>query len=295
MEISQQDLLEETEQEDLNMEQVISVQNLSKRFKDITALRDCSFDIQKGEVFGYLGPSGAGKTTTIKLLSGQLRADGGSISVFGMSPFDSGVKDKIGIMSDNSGLYEKMSVYENLKLFAEIYRLPKERITEVLERIGLSDAAKKPVEKLSKGMRQRLIFARTILHQPDMLFLDEPTANLDPATAEEVRTLILQMKAQGTTVFLTTHNMEEANEMCDRIAFLNNGEIIECGSPYELKLKYAKKQVRVTTAEEEVTLPLDSAALAEYLAGAGELKMIHSIEPSLKEVFLTLTEGGRKE
>ena len=197
-------------------------------------------------------------------------------------------------MSDNSGLYEKMTVYENLKIFAEIYKLPSERISEVLESVGLLESAKKPAEKLSRGMRQRLIFARTILHRPEILFLDEPTANLDPATAEEVRSLILQMKRKGTTVFLTTHNMEEANEICDRIAFLNHGELIECGSPGQLKLKYSKKQVKVTTALGETVLPLDSLILSDYLKTAGEITMIHSIEPSLKEVFLTLTEGGRK-
>lgn len=276
------------------MEYAIQVSNLSKKFKDTAALSGCSFEIKRGEIFGYLGPSGAGKTTTIKLLSGQLRSDSGEIEIFGATPFDSVVKDKIGIMSDNSGLYEKMTVYENLKIFAEIYKLPKERIFQVLDSVGLSEAAKKPVEKLSRGMRQRLIFARTIIHNPQMLFLDEPTANLDPATAEEVRGLILQMKEQGTTVFLTTHNMEEANEMCDRIAFLNRGEIIECGSPYELKLKYSHRQVKVTTKDGETTLPLDSKVLAAYLADCSEIEMIHSVEPSLKEVFLTLTEGGAK-
>lgn len=276
------------------MEDAIIVKGLSKKFKDTAALADCSFTIRKGEIFGYLGPSGAGKTTTIKLLSGQLKADHGSIEIMGSVPSDWSIRDRIGIMSDNSGLYEKMSVYENLKLFAQIYRAPKEKIDEVLERIGLADSAKKPVEKLSKGMRQRLIFARTVLHDPDILFLDEPTANLDPATAEEVRGLILQMKERGSTVFLTTHNMEEANEMCDRIAFLNRGKIIECGTPQDLKLKYAKKQVKVTTETEEATLPLDAAALSAYLADAGEIKMIHSIEPTLKEVFLSLTEGGER-
>lgn len=275
------------------METAIKVNHLSKRFKDTTALAEVSFEIEKGEIFGYLGPSGAGKTTTIKLLSGQLSSDGGEISLFGKSPFDTEIRDRIGIMSDNSGLYDKMTVYENLKLFADIYQVPKERIDDVLKRIGMEDAAKKPAEKLSKGMRQRLIFARTILHNPEILFLDEPTANLDPATAEEVRSLILQMKNQGTTVFLTTHNMEEANELCDRIAFLNCGRVIECGSPYDLKLKYAEKKVKITTASEEVILPLDAEKISAYLAGADEIKMIHSIEPSLKEVFLALTEGGR--
>ncbi len=275
------------------METVIKTKNLSKRFNETVALDSCSFTIEKGEVFGYLGPSGAGKTTTIKLLSGQLRSDMGEIEVLGRPPFDDTIKENIGIMSDNSGLYEKATVYDNLKLFAEIYRLPAERIDEVLKDVGLYQEKKKPVEKLSKGMKQRLIFARTILHGPELLFLDEPTANLDPSTAEEVRDLIRQMKENGTTVFLTTHNMEEADEMCDRIALLDKGHIIECGSPYELKLKYARKQVEVTTEQGKETLPLDRPALIDYLQKCEDVITIHSIEPSLKEVFLTLTEEGR--
>ena len=275
------------------MEYAVRVNNLSKHFKNTAALDGCSFEIKKGEIFGYLGPSGAGKTTTIKLLSGQLKCNGGQIEIFGKSPFDSEVIARIGIMSDNSGLYEKMTVFENLKLFTDIYQISKDSIEEVLTGVGLADAAGKKVEKLSKGMRQRLIFARTIIHHPDMLFLDEPTANLDPATAEEVRSLILKMKETGTTVFLTTHNMEEADEMCDRVAFLNCGKVIESGRPQDLKLKYAKRQVRILTDREEVLLPLSREAIGSYLTGAGEIRMIHSVEPSLKEVFLTLTEGGR--
>ena len=276
-----------------NPETIIKISNLSKRFNETVALDNCSFTIEKGEVFGYLGPSGAGKTTTIKLLSGQLHSDHGEIEVLGKSPFDDTIKGKIGIMSDNSGLYEKATVYENLKLFAEIYRLPAERIDQVLHDVDLYEAKKKLVENLSKGMKQRLIFARTILHAPELLFLDEPTANLDPSTAEEVRDLIRKMKENGTTVFLTTHNMEEADEMCDRIALLNEGHIIECGSPYELKLKYAKKQVQVTTNLGKKSLALDKTALIDHLQRCEDIIMIHSIEPSLKEVFLTLTEEGR--
>ena len=275
------------------MDTVIKASNLSKRFNETVALDNCSFGIRKGEIFGYLGPSGAGKTTTMKLLSGQLHSDQGEIQVLGTSPFDDSIKRKIGIMSDNSGLYEKATVYDNLKLFADIYQLPAERIDQVLHDVDIFDTKKKPVEKLSKGMKQRLIFARTILHAPELLFLDEPTANLDPSTAEEVRDLIRKMKENGTTVFLTTHNMEEADELCDRIALLNEGHIIESGSPYELKLKYARKRVQVTSDLGKKSLALTKAALLDYLQECEDIIMIHSVEPSLKEVFLTLTEEGR--
>ena len=269
---------------------VIEVKQLSKSFQKTVALQGCDFSVRKGEIFGFLGPSGAGKTTTIKLLTGQLKSDGGDIQILGEKPFSSKTKSRIGIMSDNSGLYEKMSVYDNLLLFAKIYDIDKSCIEKVLEEVDLLDAKKQLVSQLSKGMKQRLIFARTIIHSPSLLFLDEPTANLDPSTANEVREIIKKLNAKGTTVFLTTHNMEEADEMCHRVAFLNHGHIIESGHPEDLKLKYSKKQIRMKTSQEDYTIPLDPKLLKQELEHIDELLMIHSIEPTLKEVFLTLTK-----
>lgn len=139
-------------------------------------------------------------------------------------------------------------------------------------------------------MKQRLVFARTILHEPQLLFLDEPTANLDPATAEEVRDLIRKLNAEGTTVFLTTHNMEEADELCHRIAFLNHGSIVESGKPEELKLKYAEKRVEIVTKDRKYETSLDRESMIEVLKDVGEIQTIHSKEPSLKDVFLKLTK-----
>lgn len=275
-------------------ENIINIQNLTKRFGDVIALDNCSFQIQEGEIFGFLGPSGAGKTTTIKLLTGQLQGDQGDITIMGASPFDQVIKQKIGIMSDNSGLYEKMTVYDNLALFADIYGVDHGHITRVLKEVDLLDAQKLVVSKLSKGMKQRVVFARTILHSPHILFLDEPTANLDPSTAQEVRDIIKTLNSHGTTVFLTTHNMEEADELCHRIAFLNHGHIIECGKPQELKLKYSHHKIVLTTETAEKTIPLDKDLLIKELQDIDHIQMIHSIEPSLKEVFLSLTEGETK-
>ncbi len=271
-------------------ENVIEVKQLSKRFQTTVALENCDFSVRKGEIFGFLGPSGAGKTTTIKLLTGQLKSDGGEIHILKENPFSSKIKSQIGIMSDNSGLYEKMSVYDNLLLFAKIYGIDKGCIEKVLEEVDLLEAKKQLVSQLSKGMKQRLIFARTIIHSPSLLFLDEPTANLDPSTANEVREIIKKLNAKGTTVFLTTHNMEEADEMCHRVAFLNHGHIIESGQPEALKLKYSKKQIRIKTNQQDYTIPLDLKLLKQELEQIDELLMIHSIEPTLKEVFLTLTK-----
>lgn len=270
---------------------IISVQQLTKSFGSHKALDNCSFEIKKGEIFGFLGPSGAGKTTTIKLLSGQLHSDTGQITILNDSPFSQEIKQKIGIMSDNSGLYEKMSVYDNLVLFADIYGVDHSHVERVLKEVDLLDAKKMLVSKLSRGMRQRVIFARTIIHSPEILFLDEPTANLDPATAQEVRDIIKLLNQMGTTVFLTTHNMEEADELCHRIAFLNQGHVIECGKPEDLKLKYSKQTIELTTQDGKRTIPLNKEKLISELKDIDELLMIHSIEPSLKEVFLFLTEG----
>ena len=274
------------------MTNILKATQLTKTFGNVKALDHCDLEIRKGEIFGYLGPSGAGKTTTIKLLTGQLHSDSGQITVLGEDPFSPDIRQRIGIMSDMSGLYEKMTVYENLDIFADIYgiRDKKDTIRKTLMAVDLLDSAKKKVEKLSRGMKQRLVFARTILHSPDLLFLDEPTANLDPATADEIRELIRDLNRSGATIFLTTHNMEEADELCHRIALHNKGHIVESGSPEELKLKYAGKKVVITTGKKRTEVPLEKNCIIKALEQAEDLLMIHSEEPSLRDVFLTLTK-----
>lgn len=274
------------------MTNILKANQLTKTFGNVKALDHCDLEIRKGEIFGYLGPSGAGKTTTIKLLTGQLHSDAGEVTVLGKNPFSPEIRQQIGIMSDMSGLYEKMTVYENLDIFADIYGVKnkKKKIKETLEAVDLYDNRKKKVEKLSRGMKQRLVFARTILHNPRLLFLDEPTANLDPATADEIRELITKLNRNGTTVFLTTHNMEEADELCHRIALLNKGHIVECGSPEELKLKYSKKKVLITTGKGKKEISLDKNELIDELEHTEDVLMIHSEEPSLRDVFLSLTK-----
>lgn len=271
----------------------ITMEHVGIAFQDKKALSDVNIKVYAGEIFGFLGPSGAGKTTTIKLLSAQLTQYTGQISVMGMEPMKnvSALYQNIGILSDNSGFYEKMSVEENLKIFAEIYRLPKTRIPEVLEQLHLAGDEKKKAEKLSRGMKQRLLFARAILHKPKLLFLDEPTANLDPSTSEDVHNIIKDLNKNGTTVFLTTHDMEEADELCSRVAFLNEGSIKEVGVPEELKIKYAKDKVRVLYGDGTVKeLPKDKESIASELSRTDkEIVTIHSVEPDLKTIFLDLT------
>lgn len=197
----------------------------------------------------------------------------------------------IGVLSDNSGLYEKLTVYENLKIFADLKKISTSYIDEVLQKTGLYEAKKKKVEHLSKGMKQRLLFSRAILHKPKILFLDEPASALDPASSEAVYEMIFELNRQGTTIFLTTHNMSEADLLCHRVAFLNEGEIKEMGSPDELKLKYAKNEVVILDDKgNKYHTTKDTASLMKTLATIqGNILRINSVEPDLKTIFLNVT------
>jgi len=200
---------------------------IGKRFGENTVLTDVSLEVSEHEIFGLLGPSGAGKTTIINILTNKLDADGGSHEI-GATPFETG------LMLDEDGLFIRLSCLENLNVFADVYGMPHEKSMEALKEVGLEKAAKKPVNDLSKGMRQRLALARAILHKPKVLFLDEPTSGLDPLTARGIHRLITGLRDNGATIFLTTHNMEEAVKLCDRVALLNKGVIVEQGIPMEL-------------------------------------------------------------
>lgn len=274
------------------MNECIRIQEVTKSFQGKKALEQLSCTVQRGEIYGFLGPSGAGKTTTIKLLTGQLHADSGTLTVLNekVTPGRSDLYSQIGILTDTSGFYEKMTVRENLNLFAAISKTRPQRVEEVLAQLGLAEHQSKKAEKLSRGMKQRMMFARAILHKPALLFLDEPTANLDPSTSEDVHDLIRLLNQDGTTVFLTTHNMEEAEELCDRVAFLNEGHIVESGTPTELKLKYAEAQVELLYQDgTRLTVSKEPEALKQALDHPGTLLTIHSKEPDLKTIFLKLT------
>lgn len=280
------------------MNTIISMQNVSKRFKENLAIKDLTFQIEQGEIFGFLGPSGAGKTTTIKMLTSQLIPTSGKVNVLGREIHipDREVFQEIGVLTDNSGVYERLTVYDNLSLFAEITGAPKTNINEILEKVGLLEESKKEVKKLSKGMKQRLKLARAVLHKPKLLFLDEPTSSLDPGTMQEIHKLLRQLNKEGTTIFLTTHNMEEADKLCDRVAFLNEGQIVEMGNPKTLKLKYAKDEIRVILKDKMEPIMIknneDGAEKISDWMKNGELISIHSMEPNLEEIFLSLTGRG---
>lgn len=277
---------------------MIRAKGICKSFGTRDVLSGIDLDIGEGKIFGLLGPSGAGKTTLIKIITGQLAYDDGEVTVFGKNVAELTGEDKkrIGIMMDDHGVYERLSCADNLKIFADIYGVPYSKISGALAQVGLSDSAKKPAMKLSKGMRARLQLARVLMISPKIMFLDEPTSGLDPMTMKYIHKLIVDQKNKGCTIFLTTHNMEEATVLCDEVALLNEGKIVERGAPEQICRKYnhqKKINLHLTTGEDvELTHEKESAREIEKLMEQGKIETIHSSEPTLETVFIELT--GRR-
>lgn len=283
---------EENKQFDQN---AIAIRNVSHRFGDKEVLKNISLSVQRGEIIGLLGPSGAGKTTLIKIITGQLVPTSGTVELAGcdMRNPDAAIYRRIGMMMDDCGIYERLSCYYNLRLYADLYRIEHDRIREVLEWVGLYKDRKCPAQKLSKGMRGRLMLARAVLHRPEFLFLDEPTSGLDPATTGHIHELIFGMCKEGTTVFLTTHNMAEAEKLCKHVALLHEGKIVEYGEPQEINRKYNhmnRLKIRLYSGMNLELPNTEEAAVQvyEYLQNR-QIETIHSTEPNLESVFLELT------
>lgn len=271
----------------------IIAERVSKNFGQKEVLKDISFTVSRGEIFGLLGPSGAGKTTLIKLLTGQLSYKG-EASLMGKScnKPDKALYAGIGMVMDNCGLYDRLSCQDNLMLFARLHNRSKEEIDRMLSLVGLK-GSKAPAGKLSKGMRQRLAIARALLHKPRLLFLDEPASGLDPAAAAQLYKLLLEVKNEGTTIFLTTHNMEEAHKLCDHIALLHEGRIVEYGTPDELCRKYnTENRITLLLKDGKTVVLNNEPAAAKSIAAYIEenrVETIHSSEPNLETVFMALT------
>ncbi|WP_200411688.1 ABC transporter ATP-binding protein [Virgibacillus salexigens] len=277
------------------MENIIEVKGMQKVFGSNTAIKHVNFGINQGEIFGLLGPSGSGKTTTVKILTGELSQTTGDVKVLGIDSerFDtSDFKSKIGILSDNSSLYERLTVYDNLKLFCKLYRASLNQIDVILREVNLQDDRSKTVSKLSKGMKQRVLLAKALIHKPKLVFLDEPTSALDPANMAHIHRGLQKLNDAGTTIFLTTHNMEEATELCDRVAFLHNGELKELDSPAALRYKYSTHAFHVETFDGDqlvIENQPEKANQIKDLIANGQVKAMHTDNPTLGQIFLKVT------
>ena len=277
---------------------MISCRNVSKSFRDHKVLNKINFDVPEGVIVGLLGPSGAGKTTLIKILTGQLLSDEGKVEVMDrdVTKLKGADKNRFGIMMDQFGFYERFTCSENLKVFADIYGIPQSKVTDSLKDVGLEGASKIKASDLSKGMKARLLLARALMHSPKIIFLDEPTSGLDPKSMRTIHEIILKRKKEGCTVFLTTHNMDEAAMLCDNVMLLNEGTIVENGSPEELCRKYNRdKKIKVSLSDgvtkEFKQMGQDKHELADLIS-KGMIETIHSEEPTLETIFLELT--GKK-
>lgn len=279
---------------------MISVKNLSFSYTNRPFIGNMSFDVKKGEIFGFLGPSGAGKSTLQKILTGLLTDYQGSVKVNGIEvkKHNNSFYEDIGIDFEFPSLYEKLTARENLRFFASLYKKRRDA-DELLQSVGLLQDADKRVSDFSKGMKSRLNFVKTLIHDPRLLFLDEPTSGLDPSNARLMKDIILKQKAMGKTIVLTTHNMYDAAELCDRVAFIADGSLRALDTPRNLIMakgasiiKYAylqdgQEKQRVVainrTGEDE---------LLQKLLTENRLLSIHSSEPTLNEIFVEIT--GRR-
>lgn len=271
------------------MTSMVVARNIVKTFGRKRALNSINFEIRKGEIFGFLGPSGSGKTTMINILTGQLLPDSGITQLLGKDSQDLHPTDleKIGIVSDQSGFYEKLSLEKNLLLYAKLYGVNLNRVDELLDKVGLLASKKVLAEQLSTGMKQRMLLARALINQPKILFLDEPTSGLDPTTSKSIHELLVQLKESGATIFLTTHDMNEATLLCDHLALLNKGKLIEQGSPADIIQKYnTNKRIKVIYKNRQERI-FDFSELSTL--ATNDIISIHSCEPTLEEIFIRLT------
>ncbi|MCK4258455.1 MAG: ABC transporter ATP-binding protein [Halanaerobiales bacterium] len=280
---------------------MIKVQNVVKHYGKVEAVKGVSFTVEKGEIFGFLGSNGAGKTTTIRMMIGLLKPTSGEIFINGknVATDAKAIHKKIGIVFEDPNFYERLSIEDNLYFYADLHQVSKEKVDELIDSFQLSEKRKTPMKKLSKGQKQRMTIIRSILHQPEILFLDEPTSGLDPTSSKIIRDQIRKLNEMGTTIILTTHYMEEADQLCNRIIFINQGQIVAQGKPHELKLKYGQRTIEVeyTKGEEilkeSLTMEEESTPdrISQLLKNENVLT-IHSREATLAEVFIELTGGG---
>ncbi len=276
---------------------MITVENLSFSYTKSPFISGMSFSVSEGEIFGFLGPSGAGKSTLQKILLGMLPTYQGSATVDGVEckAVTNRFYENIGVDFEFSTMYEKLTAKENLRFFSSLYENKPRPIDELLQMVGLEHDADKRVADFSKGMKSRLNFIKALLHDPHLLFLDEPTSGLDPTNSRMMKALILEEKAKGKTVLLTTHNMQDAAELCDRVAFIVGGKICALDSPHNLIMSKGAATVTYTwieNGEHSSSCPLDRLSADKQLQRLIEkncLQSIHSSEPTLNDIFMDIT------
>jgi ABC-2 type transport system ATP-binding protein len=282
--------------------QAIIAENLTYRYGKLTAVDHINFQVGEGEILGFLGPNGAGKTTTVKMLTGQLLPVEGRAELLGLNvvKHTKKIQAQIGVCFEQTNLYEAMTAADNLKLFARLFGIKGFDSDALLEKVGLPGKGKSRVETFSKGMRQRLMVARALVNNPRILFLDEPTEGLDPVSAETIRNIILDEKSRGTTVFLTTHDMMEADKLSDRVAFIDQGKIVALDTPHALKQQYGKRALIAEVVSSDgnlTTLEIvmdehDTANSVEKLFTNEKVITIHSEEATLEDIFFQITGRG---
>jgi ABC-2 type transport system ATP-binding protein len=305
---------------------VIDAEHLTKRFGDLTAVEDLTFHVETGEIFGFLGPNGAGKTTTVRMLSCLISKSGGGARIgeyeVGDGPDSFRIRKMIGLIPENVGLYEELSAYRNLDFYGRLYGCSeaqrRESIERLLKMLGVWDARDRPLGTFSKGMKQKIAIARALIHDPKVLFLDEPTANLDPESAKTVRDLILALKQEGRTIFLNTHNLDEAQRVCDRIGILKT-RLIAIGSPKELEASVwsRKTVVQLHEVTDAVLQALDrlgvrvdaregnrlilavekpeeqNPAIVEAMVTAGgRVEFVSELNPTLEDAYLRIVRNS---
>ena len=276
---------------------MIQVSNLSFSYTKQPFISDMSFSVSSGEIFGFLGPSGAGKSTLQKVLIGMLTTYQGSAMVNGVECRESTKRfyEDIGVDFEFSTMYEKLTAKENLQFFSSLYEKKPRPIEELLEMVGLEHDADKRVSDYSKGMKARLNFIKALLHDPLLLCLDEPTSGLDPTNSRMMKDMILAEREKGKTILLTTHNMQDAAELCDRVAFIVNGKICALDSPHNLIMSKGAAAVTyawIENGEHSASCPLDRLSDDEQLKrliAENRLQSIHSSEPTLNDIFMDIT------
>ncbi len=280
---------------------MISVKNCEFSYDKKPFISDVNFEVGQGEIFGFLGPSGAGKSTLQKILIGLLKNYKGSVQVFGKEVHaqKDDYYERIGIDFEFPSFYEKLTAEENLKFFASLYQKKPRNIDQLLEQIGLLRDKDKKVSGYSKGMKSRLNFVKALLHDPELLFLDEPTSGLDPSNSRIMKDMILGEKKAGKSIIITTHNMQDAAELCDRVAFIVDGHVKALDTPHNLIMKkgagvisYSYLENGIETKAQCAINESGSDAKLQQLVSEGKLLTIHSMEPDLGDIFMEVTGRG---